>query len=122
MLSFSPAESAFKKDLFAQVDAHFANRSRHATAAYWVKAAFWLKETDDEPWYLFITSDRIGPEQVPEGYTKVMEAAGHVTHPLFDPFRVKVIPPGDRFAQAALELYRRYPMSRAMRPSPRPRQ
>lgn len=45
MLSFSSAESAFKKDLFAQVDAHFAGRSRHATAAYWLKAAFWLTST-----------------------------------------------------------------------------
>src|SRR6218665_2458517 len=45
MLSFSPTESAFKKDLFAQVDAHFAGRSRNADAAYWLKAAFWLSST-----------------------------------------------------------------------------
>ena len=41
-LQFAVRESPFKKELQERVDAFFAGRSRHATAALWVKAAFWL--------------------------------------------------------------------------------
>ncbi len=41
-LSFPTRDSPFKRELYARVEAHFAGRSRNATAALWVKAVFWL--------------------------------------------------------------------------------
>lgn len=42
-MKFAITDSPFKKDLQQQVDAYFANgRSRNATRALWIKAAFWL--------------------------------------------------------------------------------
>lgn len=44
--SFSTTESHFKRELFAAVDAHFADgKSRNATPGYYAKAAFWLAAT-----------------------------------------------------------------------------
>lgn len=42
-MKFAITDSPFKKELQNQIDAYFASgRSRHATRALWVKAAFWL--------------------------------------------------------------------------------
>jgi hypothetical protein len=72
-----------------------------------VRAAFWLKASEDSRWYLYIASDRITDQRIRAGYAEVGRASEAIQDPNFDPFRVKLINVGDPLAQAALALYRR---------------
>ncbi len=74
-----------------------------------VKAAFWLKESDEGPWYLYIASDQINDRNLDTVYGEVLRLAGQMASPSIDPFRVKLIPTSDPLAQAALDIHRRYP-------------
>jgi hypothetical protein len=74
-----------------------------------VKAALWVKDGDDGPWYLYVASDRIRDDTVHAAYGDVLRVAAEVASPYFDPFQVKLIPTTDPLAQAALEMYREYP-------------
>lgn len=71
-----------------------------------VKAAFWLKDSEEGSWYLYIASDQIEDKMA---YGEVMRQADQMTGFQFDPFQVKLIPTSDPFAQAALKIYHRYP-------------
>jgi hypothetical protein len=74
-----------------------------------VQAAFWLKESEDGPWYLYVASDRITNENVDAGYGEVVRITGSMRDPWFDPTYVKLIGSDERKAKAAAELQRRYP-------------
>jgi hypothetical protein len=74
-----------------------------------VKAAFWVKETEMGPWYLYIASDQVDYETIRDAYGEVLRVGNEMVSPYLDPFHVKLIPPSHPLAQDVLDLYRRYP-------------
>jgi hypothetical protein len=80
-----------------------------------VRAAFWVKDSEEGPWYLYIAFDRINDQNLGTAYGEVLRLADQMASPYLDPFRVKLIPTSDPFAQAALDVHRRYPGRMATR-------
>jgi hypothetical protein len=76
-----------------------------------VQAAFWLKESDDGEWSLYVASDQITDDNFDVAYGEVLRIGGATRDPLFDPFHVKLIGMDDPLAKAALDIRRRYPGS-----------
>jgi hypothetical protein len=74
-----------------------------------VKAAFWLKASDEEQRYLYLASDQIDDTNFDVAYREVLRLADQLRSPYLDPFRVKVIGGDDPLAQAAVEINRRFP-------------
>jgi hypothetical protein len=74
-----------------------------------VQAAFWLKDSEEGGWSLYVASDRISDENTDTGYGEVLRIAGRLEEPWFDPFQVKLIGTNDPLAQAVLDMHRRYP-------------
>jgi hypothetical protein len=83
-----------------------------------VQAAFWLKETEDSGWYLYVASDEITDANIAAAYGDVARAARNVQDPNFDRFRVRLVGVGDTRAKAALEIYRQFPGRVPARVSP----
>jgi hypothetical protein len=80
-----------------------------------VQAAFWVKDSEEGRWYLYIASDQIDDKNVKVAYGEVLRLAARIDSPYLDPFQVKLIPTSDPLAQAALSLHRRYPGTVATR-------
>ncbi len=80
-----------------------------------VNAAFWVKESEEGQWYLYIASDQIDEKNLDVAYGEVLRLASLMASPFLDPFRVKLIPAGDPLAQAALDIHQRYPGTIATR-------
>ena len=80
-----------------------------------VKAAFWVKDSEEKQWYLYIASDQITGTNRGAAYGQVLRLAGELAGPYFDPFLVKLIPTSDPLAQAALEIHHRYPSELVIR-------
>jgi hypothetical protein len=73
-----------------------------------VQAAFWVKDSEEGQWYLYIASDQIDDKNLDVAYGEVLRLAGQMASPYLDPFQVKLIPTSDSLAQAALDIHRRY--------------
>src|ERR1700676_5368738 len=73
-----------------------------------VKAAFWLKDSDEREWYLYVASDQITDDNFDVAYGEVGRIAGELRDPLFDVFQVKVLGADDPLAKAASEINGRY--------------
>jgi hypothetical protein len=80
-----------------------------------VQAAFWIKESEEGPWYLYIASDQIDDGNLRAAYGEVLRLAGEMANPDLDPFQVKLISTSDPLAQAVLNIHRRYPGRMATR-------
>lgn len=80
-----------------------------------VKAAFWLKASDEEQRYLYLASDRIDDTNFDLAYGEVLRLANKIRSPYLDPFRVKLIGGEDPLALAAVDINRRFPGSMATR-------
>lgn len=76
-----------------------------------VKAAFWLKTSDDPHRYLYIASEQIDDNNFDLAYREVIRLTHKFRNPDLDPFRVKVINAGTPLAQAAVEILERFPDS-----------
>lgn len=74
-----------------------------------VNAAFWVKDSDGGPWYLYIASDKIHDNDLDVAYQEVLRLAWEMASPYIDAFQVKLVPTSDPLAQAALEINRRFP-------------
>src|SRR3954449_4517715 len=74
-----------------------------------VKAAFWLKASDEEQRYLYLASDRIDDTNFDVAYREVLRLANEMRSPYLDPFRVKLIGGEDPLALAALDINKRFP-------------
>ena len=74
-----------------------------------VQAAFWLKQGEEGRWDLYVASDQIDDQTIKVAYREVLRVAGQMRDPNFGPFQVKAIGIDDPFAQAALDVLRRYP-------------
>jgi hypothetical protein len=88
---------------------------RRLDRSFPVKAAFWVKDSEEGPWYLYIASDQIEDGNIDAAYREVLRLAGEMASPYLDPFQVKLIPTSDPLAQAALEVQRRFPGTMATR-------
>jgi hypothetical protein len=74
-----------------------------------VKAAFWLKSSDEDSRYLYIASERIDDKNFDVAYGEVLRLANQLRSPYLDPFRVKLINIDDPLAKAATDVLTRYP-------------
>lgn len=74
-----------------------------------VQAAFWLKESEEGAWYLYVASDQITDDNFDVAYGEVGRIAGQLRDPWFDLFQVKVIGIDDPLARAMLEIQKKYP-------------
>src|SRR5689334_8177045 len=80
-----------------------------------VKAAFWLKESDDDYRFLYLASERVDGNNIDVAYGEVLRLTSQIHSPYLNPFRVKLINAEDPFAKAAVEIYRRFPSRAATR-------
>jgi hypothetical protein len=80
-----------------------------------VKAAFWLKDSDEGHWLLHIASDRFDSPGRDAGYREVLRIAEEIADPYLDPVRVTLIPTSHKLAQAALEILQKHPWKTAIR-------
>jgi hypothetical protein len=74
-----------------------------------VQAAFWLKDSDEGAWSLYVASDQITDDNFDVAYGEVVRIAGVLRDPWFDIFQVKLIGADNPLARAVLDLQRRYP-------------
>ncbi len=86
-----------------------ADLVRRLNSSVPVRAAFWVKESDEGQWYLYIASDRIDDTNLRRAYGEVLRLAGQMATPYLDPFRVKLVPASDPLAQAAIDIHRQFP-------------
>jgi hypothetical protein len=74
-----------------------------------IQSAFWLKESDNGRWYLYIASEQITDENFDVVYGEVGDLAAEMPDPYFDIFHVRVIGASDPLAKAVREMQKRYP-------------
>lgn len=80
-----------------------------------VKAAFWLKVSDDPYRYLYIASDQINEANFDLAYREVARLAGQIRSPYLNLFRVKVVGMKSPFAQEAVATHEWFPGPMAIR-------
>lgn len=74
-----------------------------------VKAACWLRKSEDEERYLYVALEGLTASNTDIAYVEVLRIAKGMADQYIDPFRVKLISPDHRIAKAILDIYRRYP-------------
>jgi hypothetical protein len=74
-----------------------------------IRAAFWLKASEDSGWYLNVAAEQFTDGNIREAYGEVLRVAKLIHDPNFDLFRVKLIGATDPLAHAAWEVCRRAP-------------
>lgn len=74
-----------------------------------VKAAWWMRETEDAGRYLYVALEGLTADNTNAAYDEVLRIAKEVKDHYIDPFRVNLVSPDDPVARAVLEVYRRYP-------------
>src|SRR3990172_9062825 len=76
--------------------------------SYPIKAAFWVKDSEESPWYLYVASEKITEENLDAAYTEVLRSAKRLpVH--FDPFRVKIVRTDEPIAKNVLDIQARHP-------------
>ncbi len=56
-----------------------------------VKAAFWLKASDEDQRYLYLASERFDDGTVGPAYQEILRLLKKIRSPFIDPFRIKLI-------------------------------
>ena len=74
-----------------------------------LKAAFWLKASDEDERYLYLASDRIDDSNFDLAYGEVSRLIDQIQSPYLDPLRMKIIGGENPLAQEAAEVNRRFP-------------
>ena len=74
-----------------------------------VQAAFWLKEPEDTPWFLYLAGDQINDSNFDLAYSEVLRLLSGTPERWLDPFQVKVIGTGHPVAKAVIEIQKKYP-------------
>ncbi len=69
-----------------------------------LSAAFWLKESEEGRWILYLVSDQIDDSNFDQAYGEVIRLLGRGPHMWLDPFQVKVSGVDDRTAKIVLEI------------------
>jgi hypothetical protein len=83
----------------------------------WVplRAAFWLKESEDGQWYFYLASDQINDSNFDVAYGEIHRLLGRGPNLWLDPFQVKVAGTSDRFAKEVIAIQQKYPSKLATR-------
>jgi hypothetical protein len=76
---------------------------------YPVQAAFWLKDSDEGRWRLYVALEQLTDENFDVVDDAVIRVARQIHDPWFNGFQVKVIGTDDPLAKIALDLQQRYP-------------
>jgi hypothetical protein len=74
-----------------------------------IQSAFWLKNSEEGAWWLYVASDQITDDNFDVAYGEVVRIAGAIQDPNFDLFQVKLIGADDPLAKAVADIRRRYP-------------
>lgn len=74
-----------------------------------VKAACWLRVTEDEERYLYASLEGLTDDNSDIAYGEVLRITGAMKDQYLDPFRVKLIRTSDPVAKAIMEIYQRFP-------------
>lgn len=74
-----------------------------------IQAAFWIKDSEEGRWYLYVASDQINDHNIKVAYGEVLRIARTMRDPNFDPFQVKAIGADNPLARAAMDVLQRYP-------------
>ena len=80
-----------------------------------LKAAFWLRASDEEQRYLYLTSDSIDDTNFDLAYGEVGRLLRELHLPDLDSMRIKVVGGTNPLAEAAAKLAKRYPSSTGRR-------
>jgi hypothetical protein len=72
-----------------------------------IKAAFWVKPSEEERWRLWVASDQL--QDIGEAYRGVIRSSGQLQDPWFSPFDVKMASPDDPLVKAVFEVQQKYP-------------
>jgi hypothetical protein len=67
-----------------------------------VVLAFWLKESGNGRWVLYVASDGIDDANYDLAYSEIIRIAGEIKEPSFDPFRVRLLRMNDPMVKSAL--------------------
>ena len=78
-------------------------------------AVFWLKESEEGQWYLYLVSDRITDTNYKLAYGEVHRLLGRGPHLWLDPFQVKVAGVDAPVAKAVIAIQQKYPGQLPMR-------
>ncbi len=78
-----------------------------------VKAAFWLKKSDDDRKYFYIASERIDDGDLYDAYGEVIRLTTKMQS--LDPMRVKLVGAEDPLAKAAADHNARFPSRKVQR-------
>ncbi len=89
-----------------QIDAGAKLASEFASDHQPLQAAFWLKESDDGQWFLYLVSDQIDDSNFDLAYREVLKLLGPGPHMWLDPLQVKVAGSDDPLAQAVEDVQR----------------
>ena len=73
-----------------------------------IDAAFWLKQTDIDDWYLYIASPEITTANIDVVYKEVLQILPPNRTPWLDPFRIKLLSSNSKLAQRVIEVRQRY--------------
>jgi len=74
-----------------------------------VQSAFWLKDSEEPHWFLYVASEQISDDNFDVAYGEVVRIAGILQDPWFDSFHLKVIGADEPLAKDVTDLRRRYP-------------
>ncbi len=92
-----------------QIDAGAKLAGEFAAKYKPLQAVFWLKESEDGQWFLYLASDQIDDSNFDLAYREVHRLLGRGPHTWLDPFQVKVTGTDAPAAKAVLDLLRKYP-------------
>src|SRR3954464_3590311 len=67
-----------------------------------VRAAFWVKESEDGPWHLCIASPSVAGGKVGDAYRAVYASLSKISAPALSVSEIKLLPASDVVAGAAM--------------------
>jgi hypothetical protein len=80
-----------------------------------LQSAFWLKESDDGDWYLYLASDQIDDSNSHEAYKEVYRLVAPGPQVWLDAIQVKVRGVDDPVVKSVIEIQKKYPARLATR-------
>src|SRR5262245_60223734 len=80
-----------------------------------IRAAFWLKDSDEGNWNLYVASDQITDKNFDLAYSEVGRITEQLQDPWLSPFQVKVLGADHRLAKAALDVLQHLPRKMPVR-------
>lgn len=73
-----------------------------------VKAAWWMRPTEDGERYLHVALDGLTVDNTDAAYREVLRIANEMPDHYIDPFRVMLVSPDEPVGRAILDIYRSY--------------